>query len=273
MHDRWKLDTFQTIVWNYLVCSLGCYLLLGNETGLHPIHAGINHWLPLITGVFFISGFYLIATSVQKYGLTLATLYQKMSVVIPISVAILFFHESAAPFKLIGILLALVAIFLSSEKDEENKSGFKIAPVLLGTFFLSGGIDLSFYYAQKAGINAAGEIPYIASIFSTAAVIGVTLMIAGIVLNKIKFSVRNIIGGLTLGIPNIFSLIFLTRSLDSSIEGSLVFPMLNVGILIAAAVIDPLLFKQDLSSRKKWSVGVAILSIACMALVAYGINR
>ncbi len=73
-------------------------------------------WLPWagLMGFSFIFLFNIIAFTAQKLGVAIASVANKLSMVIPFIFSIYLYNEEATPLKLAGIGVALVAVVLTS---------------------------------------------------------------------------------------------------------------------------------------------------------------
>ena len=67
-----------------------------------------------------------MALTAQKNGLSVASVASKMSVIIPILFGIYVYNESYRIIKIIGIILALIAVYLTSLKQKDNVVSNKI---------------------------------------------------------------------------------------------------------------------------------------------------
>ncbi len=61
-----------------------------------------------------------MALTSQKNGLSVASVSSKMSVVIAIVFGVWYYEESLSFIKVIGILLALIAVYLTSSKEKNG---------------------------------------------------------------------------------------------------------------------------------------------------------
>src|SRR5690606_20363453 len=107
------------------------------------------NWFPfaLVLGALFITVFNLMAITTQRSGLSVVSVATKMSVVIPIIFGLVYYNESLGILKIIGIILALIAVYLASIKTKDGikikRSNF-IFPILV--FLGSGIIDTTVKY-------------------------------------------------------------------------------------------------------------------------------
>lgn len=268
LYDRFKVDTFQAIVVNYFTACL-CGILAYNAP-IQPGEIAAREWFiyTVALGLLFITIFNLMAITTQRSGLAVVSVATKMSLAIPIVFGLLYYGESLGILKFFGIVLALVAVYLSSIK---KKSGLRIErrnlifPLLV--FLGSGIIDTSIKFLEDSYV-AANEVPIFSSaIFFSAAVAGILIMIFKAFKGKFKFEFKNVLGGIALGIPNYFSIYFLVKALRSDIlESSGIFTVNNVAIVMLSTIVGILLFKETLL-RKNWlGILFAVISIFLVAV-------
>ena len=70
-------------------------------------------YVALALGFLFIAIFNVMALTAQKNGLSVASVASKMSVIIPVLFGIIIYKESVGFYKILGIILALVAVVLA----------------------------------------------------------------------------------------------------------------------------------------------------------------
>ena len=61
-----------------------------------------------------------MAMTAQKNGVSVASVAGKMSVVVPVLFGVFLYNESVTFLKIIGILIALIAVYLASVKEEKR---------------------------------------------------------------------------------------------------------------------------------------------------------
>lgn len=230
-------------------------------------------WFPfaLILGGLFIVVFNLMALTTQRSGLSVVSVATKMSVVIPIIFGLAYYKESLDTFKIIGIILALAALYLASLKTKDGikiKPSNLIFPILV--FLGSGIIDTSIKYLEGEFI-AENDIPiFSAVIYTVSAIIGFGILIFQALKGKFQFHLKNIIGGIALGIPNYFSIYFLVQAFRSGIlDSSGIFAINNVAIVMVSTVLGIILFKEKLLSKNWIGIGLAVLSIILIAVARF----
>jgi drug/metabolite transporter (DMT)-like permease len=247
--------------------------------GSFPIHSANmkQAWFAwaVLMGMLFISLFNIIAFTAQKVSVVAASVANKLSMVIPFVFSVFLYNESASWLKLFGVVLALVAVYLTllpvhSNKDikttTKRNSWLVILPLIL--FVGSGLLDTLIKYVEQGYLNGGNNNDYLVTGFFTAACVGLTILIYQVAIRKISFSYKSVIAGIAIGIPNYFSIWFLVRVLkEYPGSSSKIIPINNMGIVLVCALAAWLLLKEKLSAPN-WA-GI-LLSIISIALIAYG---
>jgi drug/metabolite transporter (DMT)-like permease len=190
----------------------------------------------------------------------------KMSVVIPVLFGIFLYNESVTFLKVIGILIALIAVYLSSVKEGiSEKKGTLLFPVLL--FLGSGAIDTLLKYIQ-VNFVADEDIPlFSAGLFGIAGIFGFTILAIRTIKKREAFGFKNMLAGIVLGVPNYYSIFFIIKALQNkNFESSTLFTINNVAIVILSTLVGLLLFKEKFSTKNKIGVALAILGIVLVTI-------
>ncbi len=106
------------------------------------------------------------------------------------------------------------------------------------------------------------------SAFGIAASLGTMIFIYYLIKGSKKLCGKSILAGIILGIPNVYTLYYMLRALDVGMDGSVVFPLINVGVIVLSTVAGYLLFREPLSKQKLIAIGMAIISILLIAYEA-----
>ena len=121
LFDVFKIQTLYAIITNYVVaCAVGFFLYDGPVSVSDLAH---KPWLigPILLGVLFIVIFNLMARTAQVSGVSVASVATKMSLAIPVIMGVLLYGERLSAIQIIGIVLALVAVYLASIKEKSIK--------------------------------------------------------------------------------------------------------------------------------------------------------
>ena len=264
---KYDIDNLKAIVVNYGIAFLLGWFASDVKIPLDQII--YKDWLvgAFCLGLLFILIFVLMAKTAQNNGVSVASVASKMSVVIPVTFGILMYKESAHFLKIIGILCALIAVYLVSVKNE--KTSFKDSILLpLFVFLGSGIIDTTIKYIEVNYVPSDEVSIFSSTLFGFAGLFGGFYLLFrgfGAIGN---FGIKNVIGGALLGIPNYFSILFLIRALQTNgFESSSLFTLNNVGIVLLSSILSILLFHEKFSFKNGLGVLLAVISIVIMALV------
>lgn len=272
LFPRFGVDTFQAIVFNYFTC-VACATL---HQGAFPIQKSDfgEAWMPYALGLgfVFISGFNCAALTVRHFGVTVSQIMQKMTLMLSVPFAILWYSESAGAAKIAGVVLALASIVLVNWPRPKNddttplarNAAFFAIPFL--TWILAAVIDIVFIRVQKEGMIQFGDVSFISTVFGTAGTLGLAYALFGWATGRLQFSGRNVAAGILLGIPNYGSMLFILLALGSGMEGSLFFPLNNVGIILATTFGAVLLFRERLSAINWAGIAVAVAAIVLISV-------
>ena len=260
--ERFKTNLIKLITVNYLVASI-----LGFSFNRHPIsiqHVLSSEWLPYATiiGFAFVLMFFLIGYSTRLSGVAVTTIAGKLSMVIPILFSILYFSEKTTIFKISGLILATIAVFLTSFRPVDKSKNIKLI-ILPMTIFLGSGItDSVVKYAQNFHVPNSMSLLFSAVVFLTALIIALIFILIKPKSISKSISIAELIGGLILGIANFGSLYFFILALNNSkLDSSIVFGMNNICIVLFSILIGSVLFKEKFSKVNFAGVLMAVIAI------------
>ncbi len=263
LFKRYHIDNLQAIVVNYLVAFVVGYFAYAGQAA--PVKILTAEWLPLVVllGILFICVFFLFALSSQKAGVAITAVSSKMSVIIPATGGFLFFGELVANFKIIGIVIALFAFYLTFKKEGRMVVDYKLMLLPLVLFLGTGTIDILMKYLEYThpGDNLMLKL---ATIFLVAFIIGSTALVVKIATGKSSLQFRNVLAGLIIGLVNFMSTYTLFKSIEF-FDSSLLFPVRNSGVVLLTALVGFFFFREQLS-RINWAgILLAVLAIILIA--------
>lgn len=264
------IDSSQGIVFNYFTAS-ACSFFLNYTVNANHLAEISNIWQPsLLIGLLFILVFNLTSITTRKLGLAVASVAAKMSVVIPVSVGIFLYSEQPGLIRIIGIGIALLAVFfISSENKVESaqaneKNGW--AWLLPAALFLGTGlVDASIKYAQAEFMNDDNRYLVMSMLFGSAGILGLIKLLVDYAKKKAVFEWKNVLGGICLGLFNYFSLHFLVICLEEpGAQSAIIFAILNVGIVLTSSLYAILIFREKLSLINKAGILLALLAMVML---------
>ena len=255
------------MVVNYFTCVvLGGLLFRGFDLELF---SDLQDWyvLAIIQGFLLITCFFLMAWTTQKVGVVESALASRLSVVIPIAFAFFLFNEQVGWRKLLGIVLALMALYFSTV-DRGRPKGF-LSPqhlVLPISLFIGFGLHLTFTkYAQACCLTGTTFHVYVMSMFAVALLFGAFALVWRVTAGKVKIRFKDVAGGLILGINNYGAIYFLLRTLaQPGWDSSVVFPVISVAVVCFGVLGGRLFFGEILSTRKLGALAAGVLAIAIL---------
>lgn len=272
---RYKVNTFSAIIVNYLTACLAGFFLSGSSPFTSQVVQSDWILLSLVLGIIFISMFRLIGFSVQKAGVTTTTIAAKMSVIIPILFSIIIEeNDRLTLIKSIGILLALIAVFLTSYQSEkaEGKLGIALLPILI--FFGIGFLDSLVKYAQFKYVTEESNPLFSGTTFLVAGLTGVLLLPFNRNSAKDLALPKSWLLGIFLGLANFGSMYFLISALNhtdsltgNKVDSSVLFGINNIGIVALGVLIGFLFFKER-PSKLNWT-GIALSIFVIVVLTLY----
>lgn len=264
-----NINAFQAIIVNYVVAgSLGFVTTKSNVT---PLNIFEQSWIYVAIGlgIVFISSLFVIAETTAKSGISVAQVANRMSVVVPISIAVIFYGDILSLAKIIGILLAIAAVYLVSHKEDKQNVSQKfwwLFPVII--FICSGIIDSTINYAQRYLLKEDDFDAFLSTIFATAFIFGFIVLLYQMIIKKEKFQSKAIPAGIILGTINFGTMYFIISALNTNIlEPSALFPINNLSILTISTLISVVVFKEKLSAKNWLGIGLSLLAILILGLM------
>jgi drug/metabolite transporter (DMT)-like permease len=263
----YKIDVLKAIVINYITAFILGFLF--SESNFSILEVSNQPWFlgSIFLGILFVAIFFVMAMTSQKNGVSVASVAGKMSVVIPVFFGIFLYNESFSFLKITGIFIVLIAVYLTSFKEEKSISqkNTLLFPVLL--FLGSGIIDASIKYFETAYVPKNGIPIFSATIFGFAGFIGLLILIYNRANKTFKFEGKNFFGGVILGAINYYSIIYLLKALQyNGLESSTLFTVNNVAIVMVSTLLGLLLFKESISKMNWLGISLAIVSILLVTL-------
>jgi drug/metabolite transporter (DMT)-like permease len=260
--EKFGIHTPYGIIINYLTAAVVGYSFYSGTTDLSELE--IQKWIlpAVLLGMLFIVVFNFIALTSQKMGLSTASVATKMSLIIPVILAVILHGERVDTVKITGVALALAAVFLASHKESQSLENRRIIYLPAIVFLGSGIIDASLKYMQETRVSESEFPLFSAVIFASAGLFGILFSIFRKNLDFIKPRPKDIIGGITLGVPNFFAVYFLLQALQfRGLNSVAIFTINNVSVVLITTLFGIFLFKERLSSKNKIGILFAALSI------------
>ncbi len=269
LFQKFEINTFQAIVLNYPVCFLTGLLLLENGDKLQVNFSQNWTWYCLLLGVGFIVTFILSGISTQRIGMTITSLANNISLVIPVLFSLLVFKSEGVAFQVInylGLVLGIIAVAIASYKSENARTGTNFMAgggIAIAVFLLYGISNTAINYIQINFIkDGTGVIPVMLIMVLGAIISGAIILGYQLLTKKDVFQWKSLLAAVTLGIPNFLSFYFLIKALNHyGSSGAFVYPLYNMGVILLSALVGLIVFKEKLTPLNKVGLGLAVLAI------------
>jgi len=266
MFEKYNVDNLQALIINYITAGVCSYLFLEQEISLDIVLNSDWIYHAIIIGTLFIIVFNFYAYGIQKVGISISTVTNKMSLIIPVCAALFLYPETESFTYLKGIafFLALLGIYLSSTNGGKLSFDKKYLWLILLVFIGQGLSDSIFNdFAQKFP-NEGGYLFFMV-LFFMATVSGILILTGKSFNKKNSLQLKSVFWGIVFGVPNFFSLVFFLKALVN-MESSIVFPLVSMGVVVSSSLIGLFLFKEKLS-KQNW-IGI-LLSLCAIYIFSF----
>lgn len=264
-----KLELFPVVVINYITCFILGNVLLGQDHVLSKEIIKLPGFIPTASmGLVFVGTFVLMGKATHLAGASMSAMASKMSVVIPVIIAVLWLNESISYYGILGVLLALASVYLVST-GSANSSGvsvskFKFNPILLLVFVGSGMVDTGLNLIKNAKFTGLNNLQFATITFGGAAIVAMVISIFQ--QNRWQIFIKQepqkgLLMGVLLGTINYFSIVAMYAAIDAfSGKTSIFFTLNNIGVLLLTIILGYFL-GEKYKSQTVWGVVFAIFAI------------
>lgn len=263
---RFDVDVAQAIGWNYLAASIWCWFLLKPQ--LESLSVDGAPW-PSLLGLALVlpTLFIVLSASVRRAGIVLTDIAQRLSLLLSLLAAFLFFGETASGVKLVGLALglaAVVGILWRPQTTNGDESG-RAWPVLLTVWAGFALVDVMLKHIAAAGTPFAASLQVSFGI----AFVG---MIAWLAIRAVRghgaLTGKGLVAGLLLGTINFGNILFYVQA-HRALPGqpAVVFASMNIGVVVLGTLVGVLVFGERLSRLNRAAV---VLAIVAIGLIAWG---
>ena len=244
---------------NYAMCTLLAFSYL---PGFNPFPASEGATRTALLGAFngflYLSGFVALNWNIRQNGMVLSSTFMKLGVLVPTLMAIFFFGESPSALQLVGILAAVAAIVLIHSEKGSSRVKSSLGLLLLP---LTGGMADGMSKVYEVYGSAELNSHFLLYTFLVAFVLCILLAIS----KRQSITVKDVLFGLLIGIPNYFTSRFLLLSLRS-IPAIVAYPAYSVGAIVLVTLAGVLFFREKLSRRQVVALMVIMGALALLNL-------
>jgi drug/metabolite transporter (DMT)-like permease len=242
---------------NYLLASLLALVVLRGGVALPSAGTLV---LGSVTGIVYVLGFLLLMAGISKGPLAVAVTVMRLSVAVPVIVAIFLWNEQPGPLRLAGLAAGATAIILfglgikAHDTDRHTGQGFWILMVTMFAVMGTGDVLLKAFREMSPDSE---RLVFTWLLFTSAAIFTWLL----ILVRRIPFNRATFLLGLLLGVPNLLSTVFTLLALRG-VPASIAFPFINLTVIFGSTLLAFAAWKEKLGP-----VATAGLVVAALALV------
>jgi drug/metabolite transporter (DMT)-like permease len=261
---RYQIDVYQAITWNYSAAILLTWVFFRP----HLTHLqGAPVFTYLLLGILLPLLFVVMAVSIRLTGIVRTDVAERLSLFIPVLAAFLLFGEVLNWIKVTGIFIGVVAMICLipwksrlAVRRRSTNSWFYLLLIFIGM----GVIDVLLKQIAKFT-----DVPFTTSLFIvfilafTISIIGLLYMVYT---KKMRFSWPHILIGWVLGTANFGNILFNIKAHQAlSNQPSTVFSTMNIGVIVAGALVGLLIFREKLSRLNVIGIMLAIIAIVIIS--------
>lgn len=255
-------NPMQMITWNYVSASVLCFYWFKPNLGT----ISIQHtpwWLIISLGVLLPSVFLALAKSLDSAGILKTEIAQRLSVVLSLAAAYFIFQENFSQLKIVGIALGIIAVLciLYSHRAAGQSAKAQQGILYLSCVWLGYAlIDVLLKYSTGLGLQFAVALNLM---FVCAFVLAMAYVL---IRDKSMGSMQNISAGLILGALNFANIaLYVKAHMLLKDSPAVVFAGMNILVVLFGVISGVLFFKEKLKSTTTIGLGLALLSVLCLA--------
>ena len=243
---------------NYIVCAVLAGLFGGYRGALNLGDSRIGTVLAMgtVNGVLYLMGFVLMQLNIRKNGVVLSSIFQKLGLLVPLVVSVVFYREVPDFLQGAGFVIALAAIVLMNY--QKGNAGVGSRSALLAMLLSCGMADAMSKIFTESGV-AALEGQFLFYTFAVA----MGLCAVGMTVKGQKIGTREALFGTLIAVPNFFSSKFLLGALES-LSAVIVYPVFSVGTILVVTLMGVLAFRERLT-KQQW-IGIGAILVALVLL-------
>jgi multidrug transporter EmrE-like cation transporter len=152
---------------------------------------------------------------------------------------------------------------LDALKDKKNRTSYWLLPVLVWAG--SCLVDLSLFLVERLNLADGENMEFTSTLFLSAACFGTLVLLYKLYTREKIMSVKSLMSGVLLGVPNFFSIYLILVLLERGWQGSALFPILNVTAILGSGIIGYLIFQEKLNLVKIIGFILVIISVVLLS--------
>jgi len=259
---RYQINVLQAVMWNYMAAILLSFVFFKPAISTITV---VPPALTLVLGVLLPVLFLVLAASVRNIGIVKTDIAQRLSLFIPILAALFLFGEQFSNFRIAGLIVGFIAIFLTLFRKSTGRSEkfSYLYPVLV--FIGFGVIDVIF---KQLALDQS--IPYTSAlliVFCVSFLVAMLILLYTVAVKKQKVQLINFACGIVLGCFNFGNILFYMKA-HRALSGnpSTVFAAMNMGVILLGSLVGIVLFREKVSRINYIGITLALAAILLITL-------
>lgn len=253
-------NRYAATLFNYVAGVALTYLLMDDKTLYYEGEGGrFAIGLAVLNALCMTSCMLLNQYSISRNGAPLSTTFNRLGILIPTILSMLFFRELPAMVQIAGIGLAVLSILYINGGEKEG-SRIESLPALLLVFIIGGLIDFnSKVYGMFGDTRLQDYFVFCTFLFCT-------LFSAVLLLKKNpRIKMKDVIAGILMGVPNQMITYSMVRAV-LFLPAYLVFPLYSAGVILGVNVINFLVFREKPTRRECIATGIIATALLLLNL-------
>jgi len=263
---RRGLDVAQMVTWNYLVAAgLTAVVLQPPLRALQSTHAP---WPALLVlAVVLPSLFLVLGRAVAVAGIVRTDVAQRLSLLLSLLAAFLFFGQTATPLKLLGLGLGLVAMVGISLRPRGPAVAGEAGSWrwLLAVWV---GFALVDVLLKQVALSGTPSMAALLACFSIAFVLMLAVQLWRHASGRSRLNLRNAGAGALLGLLNGGNILFYVHAHQALPDSpATVFAGMNIGVVVLGALVGVFAFGEPTT---RWNRAGLALAVVAIGFIAWG---
>lgn len=209
--------------------------------------------LGAITGLLYYISFILYQKSVRESGASLSGMFGKLGILIPMIISIIVWREFPTALQSLGILLALASIIIVNIDGKNGSFQWKITLIFL--FIMNGFAEFANKLFQKYAL-----VDYKSLFLFTVFFVALIISLSATIKFKKKPTGKDLLLGIMVGIPNLFSSFFLIEALRH-LPASVAFPIYSAGSIVIIILGSSIIYKEKIRSLDWIAISITLISM------------
>ena len=254
-----KLSTIRVLTVNYIIAASVAFLTpAGAEIDFQFSNAWPALLLAVVVGAIFIANFFIYSKSVNKNGVGISVAAMRISLLIPVLLSTVWYLELLEVRQWIGVITVFGALFLLLPNKRKMIREPLSAAWLLVLLFIGTGLgDGSLKIFEVDFSSHLTKEQFMGTVFVSSMLIGFIVILAT---GKLKFTRQEVWMGVLIGIPNLYSAIFLIEALEL-MNGAVVYSTVNILTVLGATILGMVRWGDRLTKVQWAGIIVTIISI------------